>query len=130
MKLLVVHRELKTIRQSLSQLHGQDLAIKGHESGLDGLFTSRLEKFDLIICGTDLPVVTGYELVRAMRTYSVNRTTPVIFLADEIDATAEKLGSVLGVVGLLGLRDTPTQLPTMVEEQFVHWQRANQEPSH
>ena len=95
MKILVVHRSTPALDQILADLRGKDYAVKHHESGLDGLFTSRLEKFDLIICGTELPIVTGYELVRAVRTYSVNRGTPVIFLADEVNEKTEKLGQAL-----------------------------------
>ncbi|MFZ5999824.1 MAG: response regulator [Bacteroidota bacterium] len=120
MKILVVHPNPKVVDQLLAKL-GRELAIKHHTSGLDGLFTSRLEKFDLIICGTELPIVTGYELIRAVRTYSVNRQTPVIFLADEVDEKAEKLGHALGVASLLGSQDTPSQLPTLVDEQFSQW---------
>lgn len=124
MRILVVHRQAKVVEQILSQLRGKDVAIKHHESGLDGLFTSRLEKFDLIICGTDLPIVTGYELVRAVRTYSVNRSTPVIFLADEVDAKVEKLGQALGVAALLQSHDT-TQLPVMVDAELARWLDGN-----
>jgi CheY-like chemotaxis protein len=127
MKILVVHRHAKVVDQILAQLQGKDLAIKHHESGLDGLFTSRLEKFDLIICGTDLPIVTGYELVRAVRTYSVNRTTPVIFLADEVDAKAEKLGQALGVAALMQSHDT-RHLPVLVDEQLAQWLIDNHQP--
>lgn len=124
MRILVVHRQAKVVEQILSQLRGKDVAIKHHDSGLDGLFTSRLEKFDLIICGTDLPIVTGYELVRAVRTYSVNRSTPVIFLADEVDAKAEKLGQALGVAALLQSHDT-AQLPVMVDAELARWVDVN-----
>lgn len=125
MKVLVVHSKEAVVSLIREQLRGKDLAIKFNDSGLDGLFTSRLEKFDLIICGTELPVVTGYELIRAVRTYSVNRSTPVIILADEVDAKAEKLGSALGVAALLGQSDAQKLLPNIVEEQLIHWQLAH-----
>lgn len=121
MKILVVHRTTPALNGVLAELRAKDYAVMHHESGLDGLFTSRLEKFDLIICGTELPVVTGYELVRAVRTYSVNRHTPVIFLADELDAKMEKLSHALGVAGLLTGKDAPNQLPEVVHEQFAQW---------
>ena len=85
MKILVVHRQKETVDSIKSVLSGCNPVVRHTESGLDGLLTSRIEHFDLIICGTDLPVVTGFELVRSIRTHSVNRNTPVIFLADEVD---------------------------------------------
>ena len=55
------------------------------DSGLDGLLTSRIDSFELIICGIDLPVVTGFEVVRSIRTISINKEVPVILLADSHD---------------------------------------------
>ncbi len=126
MKILVVHRSTTALDQILADLRGKDYAVKHHESGLDGLFTSRLEKFDLIICGTELPIVTGYELVRAVRTYSVNRGTPVIFLADEVNEKTEKLGQALGVAGLLNQHQASTRLASLVEQQVPEALRQSQ----
>ena len=85
MKILVVHRQKNTVDDIQSVLSEKNPVVLQTESGLDGLLTSRIEHFDLIICGTDLPVVTGFELIRSIRTNSVNRDTPVIFLSDKID---------------------------------------------
>ena len=73
MKILVVHRQKKTVDQIKSVLSRCNPVVLHTESGLDGLLTSRIEHFDVIICGTDLPVVTGFELVRSIRTNSINR---------------------------------------------------------
>lgn len=121
MKILVVHRQKEVVEQIAKTLEGKDLAIMHLESGLDGLFTSRIEKFDLVVCGTDLPVVTGFELVRSLRTYSVNRNTPVIFLADTIDNKTEKLGLALGAAALLSHSNAEAQLPDMISEQITNW---------
>ena len=116
MKILVVHRQKETVDSIKSVLSGCNPVVRHTESGLDGLLTSRIEHFDLIICGTDLPVVTGFELVRSIRTHSVNRNTPVIFLADEMDAKTEHLGNALGVAGMLVTRDVDAKLAPMVTE--------------
>jgi CheY-like chemotaxis protein len=122
MKILVVHRQKEVVAQIAKTLEGKDFAIMHLESGLDGLFTSRIEKFDLVVCGTDLPVVTGFELVRSLRTYSVNRTTPVIFLADTVDNKTERLGVALGAAALLSHSNVNLELPSMISEQVIHWQ--------
>jgi CheY-like chemotaxis protein len=114
MKILVVHRQKQTVDSIKSVLSGCNPVVRYTESGLDGLLTSRIEHFDLIICGTDLPVVTGFELVRSIRTHSVNRTTTVIFLADQVDAKTEHLGNALGVAGMLVTQDVDLKLATMV----------------
>ncbi len=122
MKILVVHRQKEVVEQISKILQGKDFAIMHLESGLDGLFTSRIEKFDLVVCGTDLPVVTGFELVRSLRTYSVNRNTPVIFLADTVDTKTERLGEALGAAALLAHANVQADLPGRISEQVNNWQ--------
>ena len=116
MKILVVHRQKETVVQIKSVLSGCNPVVLHTESGLDGLLTSRIEHFDLIICGTDLPVVTGFELVRSIRTHSANRSTPVIFIADEVDAKTTLLSNALGVAGMLLMQDLDQKLASLVTE--------------
>ncbi len=73
MKILVVHRQTKTVDRIKSVLSSCNPVVLHTESGLDGLLTSRIEHFDVIICGTDLPVVTGFDLIRSVRTNSILR---------------------------------------------------------
>ena len=117
MKILVVHRQTKTVDRIKSVLSRCNPVVLHTESGLDGLLTSRIEHFDVIICGTDLPVVTGFELVRSIRTNSVNRRVPVIFLSDKVDEKIEKLGNTLGAVGIMSNSELQDQLAAIVEEQ-------------
>ena len=99
MKILVVHRQTKTVDRIKSVLSSCNPVVLHTESGLDGLLTSRIEHFDVIICGTDLPVVTGFEMIRSVRTNSINRQTPVIILCDEIDERTTHLGTGAGRSG-------------------------------
>ena len=105
MKILVVHRQKEVIEQVKSVLVDSNAVIFSADSGLDGLLTSRIEKFDLIICSTDLPVVTVFELVRTIRNNSVNKTTPVIFLSEQVDSKIEQLGNALGVAAMLANKE-------------------------
>ena len=80
MKVLVVHRQevvLQNIKNQLGQWH-----VEAYDNGLEGLMAAKLSSFDLILCGQDLPVVTGIEMVRSIRNLSLNRRTPVILLAE------------------------------------------------
>jgi CheY-like chemotaxis protein len=117
MKILVVHRQKLVVDQIRSVLHGNSPVVIHTDSGLDGLLTSRIESFDLIICGTDLPVITGFELVRSIRTNSVNKNVPVIFIADNVDAKTEHLGNALGVAGMLATSDVDIRLAEIVQER-------------
>jgi CheY-like chemotaxis protein len=119
MKILVVHRHKVIVDQIKSVLTDNSTVVVHTDSGLDGLLTSRIESFDLIICGTDLPVITGFELVRSLRTNSINKNVPVIFIADNVDAKTEHLGNALGVAGMLAVRDMDDRLAGMIQEQVI-----------
>ena len=119
MKILVVHRQTKTVDQIKSVLSICNPVVLHTESGLDGLLTSRIEHFDIIICGTDLPVVTGFELIRSVRTNSINSHTPVILIAEEIDSKATLLGQALGVAAILTPKELDIRLADVVAQQ-VH----------
>src|SRR5258705_11687436 len=80
MKVLVVHRQeavLQNIKDQLGQRY-----VEACGNGLEGLMAAKMSMFDLILCGQDLPVVTGIEMVRSIRNLSLNRCTPVILLAE------------------------------------------------
>jgi CheY-like chemotaxis protein len=129
MKILVVHRQKTVVDQIKLVLQDGLTAVTHTDSGLDGLLTSRIESFDLIICGTDLPVITGFELVRSIRTNSVNKNIPVIFIADQVDAKTEHLGNALGVAGMLCTKNVNNELAGIIEgkvksEPEKIWQQA------
>jgi len=119
MKILVVHRQTKTVDQIKSVLSICNPVVLHTESGLDGLLTSRIEHFDIIICGTDLPVVTGFELIRSVRTNSINTHTPVILIAEEIDSKTTLLGQALAVAAILTPKELDLRLGDVVAQQ-VH----------
>lgn len=115
MKILVVHRQKKSVAVIKSVLSEGQTVVLNTESGLDGLLTSRIEHFDLIICGTDLPVVTGFEVVRSIRTNSVNRQTPVILVCDELTDKVKYLGTALGVNNFMVESQIKTVLPAIMK---------------
>ena len=119
MKILVVHRQRKTVDQIKSVLSRCNPVVLHTESGLDGLLTSRIEHFDVIICGTDLPVVSGFELIRSVRTNSINKNTAAVFVSDEVDEKTLHLGRVLGVSAILALKDIEIRLPGIVNAQVT-----------
>jgi DNA-binding response OmpR family regulator len=116
MKILVVHRQEKVIDHIKAVLNDKPI-IRYANSGLDGLLAARVESFDLIICSTDLPMVTGFELVRSLRTSSVNKNTPVIFLSDQyVDEKTEYLGHALGVSAMMAMEEVDKNLAGIVDE--------------
>lgn len=117
MKILVVHRQKEVIEKVKSVLDTRESIIRFSDSGLDGLLAARIENFDLIICSTDLPVITGFELVRSLKTNSVNKHTPIVFVADQINDKVEHMANALGVASLLRLTEFNERLATIIDEQ-------------
>lgn len=117
MKILVVHRQREVTEQIRGVLQDVGTIIRFSFSGLDGLLAARIETFDLIICSTDLPVITGFELIRSLRTSSVNKHTPVIFIADQINKDMESLGLALNASGMLKPADMGERLVSIVQDQ-------------
>lgn len=117
MKILVVHRQREIANQIRTVLQSVGSIIRYSTSGLDGLLAARIETFDLIICGTDLPVITGFEMVRSLRTNSVNKNTPVVFIADELNKEMESLGTALQASEMLTPADVATRLTSIVRDQ-------------
>src|SRR5688572_28004190 len=121
MKILVVHREVSVSNQVKSiSLDGETL-VRFYSSGLDGLLAIRVEKFDLIICGTDLPVITGFELIRSLRTHSINSLTTVVFIADELNGKSEHLTNALGVAGTLVRSTMESELQPLLDATMRDW---------
>jgi len=106
MKILVINRRQEVIGHIQSVLASVNPTIRHYDSGFDGLLAGRVEQFDLMLVGTDLPVITGFELVRSLRHSSVNKTTSVVFLTDEINQKATYLSSLLGAIALMHENDT------------------------
>lgn len=118
MKILVVHRQELVADQIKLILKDNSPVVVYCGSGFDGLLTSRIECFDLIICGIDLPVVTGFEMIRAIRNNSRNRKVPVIMMGDELNHKTSHLGNALGVAAMLVENEMDQKLGGVVHDTF------------
>lgn len=121
MKILVVHREVAVAHQVKSILHASETVVRYFNSGLDALLAGRVEKFDFIICGTDLPVITGFELIRSLRLNSINTIVPVVFIADEVNTKSEHLVNVLGGARMLARGVVEYELAPLMNATADSW---------
>jgi len=80
MKVLVVHRQ--AVIAGHIKDHLPQCIVTCVTCGWVGLSETRIKHFDLVISSYDLPVVTGFEMVRSLRMYSLNMQVPVIMLSD------------------------------------------------
>jgi CheY-like chemotaxis protein len=116
MKILVVHRQKEVLKKIKSVLRSNTSIIRFSDSGLDGLLAARIESFDLIICNTELPVITGYELIRSIKTNSMNKRTPSIFLVDQKTDKMTLLGSALGITAIIPVNELADQLLAVIDK--------------
>ncbi|MFN7330972.1 MAG: PleD family two-component system response regulator [Bacteroidota bacterium] len=80
MKVLVVHRLEEQTKFLKSQFN--HWYVQTANTGLDGLLAARLDNYDLILCSLQLPVVTGIEMMRSIRNFSLNQNTPIVVLSE------------------------------------------------
>ncbi len=97
LKVLVVHRQEAMLDEMKSILDKFGPYMRLYHCGIDGLQAGRIETFDLILCGIDLPLITGFEMVRGLRNFSKNRKTPTIFIVKQMEAGFEDLCKQLNV---------------------------------
>jgi DNA-binding response OmpR family regulator len=96
LKVLLVHPKEELIHEVKNFLG--HTVIHYASDGADGLFAGRMEEYDLVVCALDLPLITGLEMIRALRNMSQNNKTPVIFLGDgsETDACKRLMNRLRG----------------------------------
>jgi DNA-binding response OmpR family regulator len=123
-KILVVHRQVDFLEAVKSILERFEFELRQYDCGIDGLQAAKLEHFDLILCGTDLPLITGFEMIRAIRNLSRNCFTPVIFVSDQLNPEHESLASQLNAIGLSGAKNLHANLTYLIDTsaalQVIH----------
>jgi CheY-like chemotaxis protein len=84
--------------RSLVRLH---LANAGYEvldapDAVEGGYLVLGESPDLVVCDVNMPYLSGYEFVKALKSDALTREIPVVFLSVEEDvaSNAQKLGAV------------------------------------
>lgn len=85
LKVLVVHRHVAVTDDIKKQFDRAGWLVHLAHTGLDGLLAARKESFGLILSAIDLPVITGIEMMRAIRNFSFNVNTAAMF----VDAAPE-----------------------------------------
>jgi len=107
LKVLVVHRQKLTADEIRNQFDAAGWLVHLAHSGLDGLLAARKEEYTLIVTAVDLPVITGIEMVRTIRNFSMNVQTSIVFMdlhkKDNYDSLLEKLSASTGIPGKIDL---------------------------
>lgn len=117
LKVLVAHRhfhEQDAARQVMVRRFRPLFITMG--DGLSALQAGRVSAYDLLLCSVDLPVVTGFELVRALRIWSPNKTTPALLVGENLDHRHRHIASRLGRCVLVA--PEPKEIENGLDELF------------
>ncbi|MEW5773611.1 MAG: HD domain-containing phosphohydrolase, partial [Thermodesulfobacteriota bacterium] len=100
-------------------LAGQEFETDYAENGRQGVDHFVAKEYDLVITGMDLPVMSGYEMVRTIRRWErrngVERT-PVLAMVNHFVADAEAKGLEAGCTACLVKPFTKSRLIALVEQ--------------
>ncbi len=117
MKVLVVHRQkglTKIIKDRLDPW-----SVQCAHTGLDGLLAARTERFDLIICGLDLPVVTGIEMIRSIRLCSCYKNIPVVVMEQGFESQEHARLIRLLHASLMSMKEVYEMQKLVVDPDYV-----------
>lgn len=117
LKVLVAHRHFhqRDAVQQVMERRFRPLFITMGD-GLSALQAGRVSAYDLLLCSVDLPVVTGFELVRALRIWSPNKATPALLLGEQFDQRHLNLAARLGHCSLVGFQ--PEEIDKGLDQLF------------
>ena len=115
-RVLVVHRQEVMLEEVKSALLRREPYVRHFQCGFDGLQAAKLEEFDLILSGTDLPLITGFELIRSIRNLSKNSLTPVIFISDALSERHQSLNRQLKGLGIIGRSNLRANLDFILDD--------------
>lgn len=84
------------------------------EDGAVALSALSQQKVDLIISDVNMPKMNGVELTRKLRETSLHRSTPILILTTESDATVKAQAKTAGATGWIVKPFKPDQLLEVV----------------
>jgi two-component system chemotaxis response regulator CheY len=114
-KQIVAVDDSKTIRDVVAfTLRSAGHEVREAEDGQDGLKVLGSTRVDLIITDLNMPKMDGIALIRALRSHPVHRTTPILILTTESDASKKAEGKAAGATGWLVKPFVPERLIELV----------------
>jgi CheY-like chemotaxis protein len=94
LKVLIVHGDADKTNLLLQTVKRITNRVCLHQCGQAGFQAASSYKYDLIICHQQLPQLDGISLVKSVRDFSINQSTPILFLADYHGAFVHELRQI------------------------------------
>jgi tetratricopeptide (TPR) repeat protein len=123
-KILIVDDESPLRRTIRIMLKTLDFTIfRDAEDGNSASRKLKAERFDLIVCGWDLPLMSGQELIRFTRARAFSPSVPFLFILKEPDSAAQPCNDI--GCGFLSL----PLIPQVLEDEIIDLLFNNLTPS-
>ncbi|TXY31053.1 response regulator [Vibrio mimicus] len=91
-----------SIRQMVSHtLQDAGYEVETATDGRDALTKAQKSRFDVIISDVNMPVMSGFEFVKAVRMQSQYKFTPILMLTTETSPEKKQEGKAVGATGWL-----------------------------
>lgn len=114
-KRIFVVDDSKTMRDMIQHtLVGAGHQVSLAEDGVQALELLDQAAVDVIITDINMPRMDGISLVKALRTHSVHRGTPILILTTESDPAKKQEGKTAGATGWLVKPFVPEKLVDIV----------------
>ena len=121
-KVLVVDDEMHIVHVAAIKLKKNGYDVISAHNGSDAFELAREELPDIIITDYQMPVMTGLELVRALREYKQTKAIPVIMLTARGFAIEGEQNEDLGIAEFLSKPFSPKELLRNIEDVLYHTQ--------
>ncbi|TYB02869.1 response regulator [Vibrio cholerae] len=91
-----------SIRQMVSHtLQDAGYEVETAADGREALAKAQKARYDVIISDVNMPVMTGFEFVKAVRMQSQYKFTPILMLTTETSPEKKQEGKAVGATGWL-----------------------------
>ncbi|PAR50715.1 response regulator [Vibrio metoecus] len=91
-----------SIRQMVSHtLQDAGYEVETASDGRDALAKAQKSRFDVIISDVNMPIMGGFEFVKAVRQQSQYKFTPILMLTTETSPEKKQEGKAVGATGWL-----------------------------
>ena len=94
-------------------LEAEGFTVDTAENGRDALELTKKNTYDVVITDINMPVMDGLQFIREFR--SKNRTTPVLVLTTETEASKKEEAKKLGATGWIVKPFKPEDLVRVVK---------------
>ncbi|KJJ49171.1 histidine kinase [Vibrio cholerae] len=109
-----------SIRQMVSHtLQDAGYEVETAADGREALAKAQKARFDVIISDVNMPVMTGFEFVKAVRMQSQYKFTPILMLTTETSPEKKQEGKAVGATGWLVKPFNPETLLKNFAARFV-----------